>query len=132
MSSHADPAPGMKSEWTAMSYQEKLTGNSAYLVFALAMLLVYLVLAGQYGSWVTPAAVIFGVPLALLGTGGALLALGDRQQPLHADWPRTAHRAFGQERDPDRGGGPRDARRRARASPRPRWRRRTSASARSS
>jgi hydrophobic/amphiphilic exporter-1 (mainly G- bacteria), HAE1 family len=68
--------PGMKTEWTAMSYQEKLAGNSAYLVFALAMLLVYLVLAGQYGSWITPAAVIFGVPLALLGTGGALLALG--------------------------------------------------------
>jgi HAE1 family hydrophobic/amphiphilic exporter-1 len=68
--------PGMKSEWTAMSYQEKLAGNSAYIVFALAITLVYLVLAGQYGSWITPAAVIFGVPLALLGTGGALLALG--------------------------------------------------------
>jgi hydrophobic/amphiphilic exporter-1 (mainly G- bacteria), HAE1 family len=68
--------PGVQSEWTAMSYQEKLAGNSAYVVFGLAMLLVYLVLAGQYGSWVTPAAVIFGVPLALLGTGGALLALG--------------------------------------------------------
>ncbi len=68
--------PGMASEWTAMSYQEKLAGNSAYLIFALAMLLVYLVLAGQYGSWVTPAAVILGVPLALLGTAGALLALG--------------------------------------------------------
>ena len=40
------------------------------------MLLVYLVLAGQYGSWVTPAAVILGVPLALLGTAGALLAMG--------------------------------------------------------
>jgi HAE1 family hydrophobic/amphiphilic exporter-1 len=68
--------PGVSSEWTAMSYQEKLAGNSAYLVFALAMLLVYFVLAGQYGSWVTPAAVIFCVPLALLGTAGALFALG--------------------------------------------------------
>ena len=68
--------PGMKSEWTAMSYQEKLAGSSAYIVFALGILLVYMVLAGQYGSWVTPAAVIFGVPLALLGTGAALLGLG--------------------------------------------------------
>jgi HAE1 family hydrophobic/amphiphilic exporter-1 len=68
--------PGMKAEWTAMSYQEKLAGSSAYIVFALGILLVYLVLAGQYGSWVTPAAVIFGVPLALLGTGAALLCLG--------------------------------------------------------
>jgi HAE1 family hydrophobic/amphiphilic exporter-1 len=68
--------PGMKAEWTAMSYQEKLAGSSVYIVFALAILLVYLVLAGQYGSWITPAAVIFGVPLALLGTGAALLGLG--------------------------------------------------------
>jgi len=68
--------PGMASEWTAMSYQEKLAGQSAYLVFALAMLLVYLVLAGQYGSWVTPAAVILAVPLALLGTAAALTVLG--------------------------------------------------------
>jgi HAE1 family hydrophobic/amphiphilic exporter-1 len=67
---------GTSSEWTAMSYQEKLAGGSAYLVFGLALLLVYLVLAGQYGSWVTPAAVLLGVPLALLGTAGALLALG--------------------------------------------------------
>jgi HAE1 family hydrophobic/amphiphilic exporter-1 len=67
--------PGMHSEWTAMSYQEKLAGNSVYLIFALALLLVYLVLAGQYGSWVTPAAVILGIPLALLGTAGALLGL---------------------------------------------------------
>ena len=75
LTAHSLP-PGMKTEWTAMSYQEKLAGSSVYIVFALGILLVYLVLAGQYGSWITPAAVIFGVPLALLGTGGALLALG--------------------------------------------------------
>lgn len=68
--------PGMQYEWTAMSYQEKLVGGSAYVVFALAILLVYFVLAGQYESWITPAAVVFAVPLALLGTVGALLALG--------------------------------------------------------
>ena len=68
--------PGMTYEWTAMSYQEKLAGNVTYVVFALAMLLVFLVLAAQYESWVTPVAVILGVPLALLGTVGALLGLG--------------------------------------------------------
>ncbi|MBV8146512.1 MAG: efflux RND transporter permease subunit [Gammaproteobacteria bacterium] len=68
--------PGVKAEWTAMSYQEKLAGSSVYIVFGLGILLVYFVLSGQYESWITPAAVIFGVPLALLGTGGALLALG--------------------------------------------------------
>ena len=67
---------GMSYEWTAMSYQEKLVGNSTYFIFALAILLVYLVLSGQYESWTTPAAVILAVPLALLGTVGALLALG--------------------------------------------------------
>jgi HAE1 family hydrophobic/amphiphilic exporter-1 len=67
---------GMDYEWTAMSYQEKLVGNSTYFIFALAILLVYFVLAGQYESWLTPGAVILAVPLALLGTVCALLKLG--------------------------------------------------------
>jgi len=67
--------PGMSFEWTAMSYQEKLVGGSTYFIFALAILLVYFVLAGQYESWITPAAVILAVPLALLGTVTALLGL---------------------------------------------------------
>ena len=67
---------GMSFEWTAMSYQEKLVGSSVYFIFALAILLVYFVLAGQYESWITPAAVILAVPMALLGTVAALLAVG--------------------------------------------------------
>ncbi len=67
---------GMSFEWTAMSFQEKLVGSSAYFIFALAILLVYFALAGQYESWITPAAVILAVPMALLGTVAALLALG--------------------------------------------------------
>ena len=63
-------------EWTAMSYQEKAVGSQMYFVFGLAILLVYFVLAGQYESWILPFAVILGVPLALLGTVGALTALG--------------------------------------------------------
>ena len=43
--------PGTGYEWTAMSYQEKVVGGQIYFVFGLAMLLVYLVLAGQYESW---------------------------------------------------------------------------------
>jgi hydrophobic/amphiphilic exporter-1 (mainly G- bacteria), HAE1 family len=68
--------PGMSFEWTAMSYQEELVGNSAYLIFGLAILLVYLMLAGQYESWIIPGAVILAVPLALLGTVIVLLTLG--------------------------------------------------------
>jgi len=67
---------GMGYEWTAMSYQERLVGSSAYFIFALSILLVYFALAGQYESWITPAAVILAVPMALLGTAGALIALG--------------------------------------------------------
>jgi HAE1 family hydrophobic/amphiphilic exporter-1 len=51
-------------------------GTQIYLVFALAIVLVYFVLAGQYESWILPLAVLLGVPLALLGTVGALSALG--------------------------------------------------------
>jgi HAE1 family hydrophobic/amphiphilic exporter-1 len=68
--------PGAAYEWTALSYQEKTVGGQIYFVFALAMLLVYFVLAGQYESWILPLAVLLAVPLALLGTVGALSAAG--------------------------------------------------------
>jgi HAE1 family hydrophobic/amphiphilic exporter-1 len=61
--------------WTGVSYQEKQVGSKAYVVFGLALLLVFFVLAGQYESWIAPAAVILAVPLALLGAVGALIAL---------------------------------------------------------
>jgi len=68
--------PGTGYEWTAMSYQEKEVGNQIYIIYGLSLLLVYLVLAGQYESWIAPTTVILSVPLALLGTAAALLALG--------------------------------------------------------
>jgi HAE1 family hydrophobic/amphiphilic exporter-1 len=69
--------PGsMGFEWTGMSFQEKKVGSEAILVFALAIVLVFLVLAAQYESWTNPAAVIMVVPLAVLGTVVALLMKG--------------------------------------------------------
>jgi HAE1 family hydrophobic/amphiphilic exporter-1 len=59
--------PGAGFEWTAMSYQEKVVGGQIYWAFGLALLLVYLVLAGQYESWYAPISVILAVPLSLLG-----------------------------------------------------------------
>ena len=50
-----------------MSYQEKVVGGQIYWAFGLALLLVYLVLAGQYESWLAPISVILAVPLSLLG-----------------------------------------------------------------
>ena len=47
--------PGTGYEWTAMSYQEKEVGNQIYIIYGLSLLLVYLVLAGQYESWIAPA-----------------------------------------------------------------------------
>ncbi len=63
-------------EWTGMSYQEKQVGSEAIMIFALAIVLVFLVLAAQYESWSSPAAVIMVVPLAVLGTVLALLIKG--------------------------------------------------------
>jgi hydrophobic/amphiphilic exporter-1 (mainly G- bacteria), HAE1 family len=68
--------PGIGYEWTAMSYQEKLVGNQIYYIFAFSMLLVYLVLAGQYESWFMPVSVLLAVPLSLVGPVVALKGLG--------------------------------------------------------
>jgi HAE1 family hydrophobic/amphiphilic exporter-1 len=67
---------GIGYEWTAVSYQEELVGHQALIVFALAVGLVYLVLAAQYESWSDPAAVILVVPLALLGAVAAVAIRG--------------------------------------------------------
>jgi HAE1 family hydrophobic/amphiphilic exporter-1 len=65
--------PGTAYDWTGLSYQEKLIGNQAYFIFALSITLVFLVLAGQYESWTSPAAVVFTVPMALVGVIVALV-----------------------------------------------------------
>ncbi|CAL79444.1 putative multidrug efflux transporter (AcrB family); putative acriflavin resistance protein [Bradyrhizobium sp. ORS 278] len=71
--------PGAGYEWTAMSYQEKAVSNQIYLTFGLALLLVYLVLAGQYESWYAPVSVILAVPLSLLGPMAVLLLRSQRR-----------------------------------------------------
>jgi hydrophobe/amphiphile efflux-1 (HAE1) family protein len=53
-------------EWTGIAYQQKYAGNTAALVFALAVLLVFLVLAAQYESLIMPLAIILIVPMCLL------------------------------------------------------------------
>ncbi|HCX81265.1 MAG: multidrug efflux RND transporter permease subunit [Curvibacter sp. RIFCSPHIGHO2_12_FULL_63_18] len=57
---------GISFEWTELTYQEILAGNSAVLVFPLAILLVFLVLAAQYESLTLPIAIILIVPMGLL------------------------------------------------------------------
>ncbi|MBC7453935.1 MAG: multidrug efflux RND transporter permease subunit [Massilia sp.] len=63
----ADVLPkGVKLEWTDLTYQEILSGNTMVLVFPLCVLLVFLVLAAQYESWTLPLAVILIVPMSIL------------------------------------------------------------------
>jgi HAE1 family hydrophobic/amphiphilic exporter-1 len=59
-------------EWTGIAFQEKRVSGEAVAVFGLAVLLVYLVLAAQYESWLLPFAVILVVPLGLFGVVAAL------------------------------------------------------------
>jgi HAE1 family hydrophobic/amphiphilic exporter-1 len=58
---------GIGYEWTALSFQEKRAAGTAGLVFVLALVVVYLILAALYESWTMPMAVIFSIPLAVLG-----------------------------------------------------------------
>jgi len=64
---------GVSFDWTATAYQEEQVGNQAYFIYALSILLVFLVLAAQYESWTNPAAVILVVPIALVGVILALI-----------------------------------------------------------
>jgi HAE1 family hydrophobic/amphiphilic exporter-1 len=73
----ADTLPeGMAYDWTSTSYQEKKVGNQAYFIYALSIILVYMVLAALYESWTSPAAVILVVPVALVGVLISLIIRG--------------------------------------------------------
>jgi multidrug efflux pump subunit AcrB len=64
----------MQAEWTELALLQLQTGNTAMLVFVLAVVLVFLVLAAQYESWSLPLAVILVVPMCLLCSVAGVLA----------------------------------------------------------
>jgi len=69
---------GIGFEWTDLTYQEILAGNSGIWVFPLSIFLVFLVLAAQYESLVLPLSIILIVPMGLLAAiGGVYLSNGD-------------------------------------------------------
>ncbi|MGL4748917.1 MAG: efflux RND transporter permease subunit, partial [Shewanella sp.] len=70
--------PGFGIEWNGLSYEERLSGNQAPALYALSILVVFLVLAALYESWSVPFAVILVVPLGIIG---ALLAMNGRGLP---------------------------------------------------
>jgi multidrug efflux pump len=63
--------PGVAFEWTGISYEERLSGGQAPLLYALSLLVVFLCLAALYESWSVPAAVMLIVPLGVFGAGVA-------------------------------------------------------------
>ena len=92
----------MAYEWTELTLPADPAGNTAMYVFALAVVLVFLVLAAQYESWSLPLAVILVVPMCLLCSIAGVAVTRHGHQHLHADRLRRAGRPGQQERHPDR------------------------------
>ncbi len=67
---------GMGFEWTELTLQQILAGNTAVFVFAFGALLVFMVLAGQYESWSLPGAIILIVPMCLLAAITGVWSVG--------------------------------------------------------
>ncbi len=63
-------------EWTGMSFEESQAGSQTVLIFVLSFLFVYFLLAAQYESYILPLAVLFSIPLCLLGVFGAIWLVG--------------------------------------------------------
>jgi HAE1 family hydrophobic/amphiphilic exporter-1 len=68
--------PSMGFEWSGVTFQEQKAGGAAGIIFALALVFVYLFLAAQYESWTLPMSVMLSVPLAVLGAALATLIRG--------------------------------------------------------
>ena len=68
--------PGFDLEWTALSYEERLSGSQAPALYALSLIVVFLCLAALYESWSIPVAVMLVVPLGVIGAILATLLRG--------------------------------------------------------
>jgi len=68
--------PSMGFEWSGVTFQEQQAGGATAVIFALALVFVYLFLAAQYESWTMPLSVLFSVPLAVLGAALATMIRG--------------------------------------------------------
>ena len=93
---------GMNIEWTDLSYEEATQSKAALVVFPLAILLAFLVLAALYESWTLPLAVILIVPMCMLSALlGVKLTGGDNNTFVQVGLGRADGSRL-QERDPDR------------------------------
>ncbi|KEF43323.1 MAG: RND transporter [Cyanobium sp. CACIAM 14] len=87
--------PGFGYEWTGLSLEERSAGGATGAIFALATVLVFLVMSAQYGSYVDPLIILLTVPLAALG---AMAAIWFRATVLQAGsfWPVISNDIFAQ------------------------------------
>jgi hydrophobe/amphiphile efflux-1 (HAE1) family protein len=67
---------GIGYEWTGLSYEERLSGSQALMLYAVSLTIVFLCLAALYESWSIPVAVMLVVPLGIIGTVLATLLRG--------------------------------------------------------
>lgn len=68
--------PGFTVNWNGISYEERLSGNQAPMLYGLSILIVFLVLAALYESWSVPLSVVLVVPLGVLGAVLAVMGRG--------------------------------------------------------
>ena len=68
--------PGVSVDWSGLSYQERLSGGQAPVLYGVSLLVVFLCLAALYESWTVPLAVLLVVPLGLLGATLAVALRG--------------------------------------------------------
>ena len=93
-------------EWTSMAYQEENASSSTSIIFILAIVVAFLILAAQYESWTDPFAVIMGLPIALLGVVIGVMVMNlpisvYTQIGVYADCVDHVDGSVGKERDPD-------------------------------
>jgi hydrophobe/amphiphile efflux-1 (HAE1) family protein len=87
--------PDFGYEWSGLSLEERSAGGATVAIFALAFVLVFLVMAAQYGSYIDPMIILLTVPLATLG---AMAAIWGRANLLQAGgfWPVISNDIFAQ------------------------------------
>ena len=68
--------PGVDFAWTSLSYQERLSGQQAPMLYAISLLVVFLCLAALYESWAIPLSVMLIVPLGVIGALAGAMARG--------------------------------------------------------
>jgi multidrug efflux pump len=72
----ASELPGVSVEWSGLSYQERLSGGQAPILYALSILVIFLCLAALYESWSIPISVMLVIPLGLVGAAIAVALRG--------------------------------------------------------